>query len=234
MFSLSLPQPAYDFRWANHSLSWNSSICTQNITLGTNSSSQIVEIAVGAEGQSAFNPSSVSVKPGTTLRFDFQGLNHTLVQSSSANKCSNSSYATAFQQFNPHNVSGTFLVDYLIESNQPQWFYCAQDKPICHDYSGMVFTVNPSNIKYDHANDTRPSDTRPSDSPPSSTPSSSASNTTASFCNGVLTSPSLNRTLASVSFQAYPTSIVPELSSNAHRVTHTLSYVAGLLVVAIL
>lgn len=234
MFSLSLPQLAHDRQWSNHSISWNST-CTHNNTLNTtNSSSQIVEIAVGAAGQLAFNPNSVSVTPGTTLRFDFLGLNHTLTQSSSASPCHNSSrFDTGFQQFNPQNVSGTFQVDYLVESDQPQWFYCAQVEPKSHCHSGMVFSVNPSDDRYERVNNTRPSNS------PSNSVSHVTSSLIATLCTSVPLSVSPTKTVASdgtasLTFQPFPTSIIPELSNNARRLTYALPPIAGLLFMAIL
>ncbi|KAF2439136.1 hypothetical protein P171DRAFT_340133, partial [Karstenula rhodostoma CBS 690.94] len=102
-------------------------------------------IVVGAAGDLVFNPSSLTVTPGTTLRFDFLGLNHTLTQSSFAHPCSNASiFDTGFQQHNPYNESGAFIVDYLVESDRPEWFYCAQTIPISHCHSGMIFSINPA------------------------------------------------------------------------------------------
>ncbi|KAK7179090.1 hypothetical protein PSPO01_14873 [Paraphaeosphaeria sporulosa] len=236
MFYPSLPRHAHDSQWSNSSISWNSTACAPASTINsTVNSSQIVEIVVGAAGQLAFNPSSVSVTPGTTLRFDFLGLNHTLTQSSSASLCHNSSgFDTGFQQFNPQNISGTFLVDYLVESDRPQWFYCAQDEPISHCHSGMVFSVNPSNDTYESANETRPSD-----SPSSSAPIVTTLSPMTSLCTSVPLSASPNKTVASdgtasLTFQPYPTAIVPELSNNARRLTYALPSIAGLLFMAIM
>ncbi|KAF9733722.1 extracellular serine-rich protein [Paraphaeosphaeria minitans] len=234
MFSLSPPRPAYDRQWANHSISWNSTCTPSSKLVNTNSSSQIVEIVVGAAGQLAFNPNSVSVTPGTTLRFDFLGLNHTLTQSSSASLCHNSSGVdTGFQQFNPQNVSGTFLVDYLVESDRPQWFYCAQNEPISHCQSGMVFSVNPSDDRYERANETRSSGSPSSSAPPVT------SRPMASLCTNVPLSASPNKTVssdgtASLTFQPYPTIIAPDLSNNARRLTYALPLIAGLLFMAII
>ena len=235
MFSLSPPQPILQRQWANHSMSWNSTACASGNALNdTRGSSQIVEIVVGAAGRLAFNPNSVRVTPGTTLRFDFLGLNHTLTQSSSAHPCSKGSgFDTGFQQFNPHNASGTFLVDYVVESDQPHWFYCAQNEPASHCHSGMVFSVNPSDGRYEPVRDTQSSES-PSNATPLVTPSP-----TTSSCTDLPVSTSINQTIAtdgtaSLTLQPYPTSIVPQLSSNAHRLTHALFPLVGLLSVAVL
>ncbi|KAF2741667.1 hypothetical protein M011DRAFT_377771, partial [Sporormia fimetaria CBS 119925] len=101
-------------------------------------------VTVGAAGQLAFAPSSVAAAIGTTLRFNFLALNHTLTQSSFEQPCNNrSGFDTGFQQFNPVNASGRFLVDYQVTTKDPQWFFCAQISPKSHCQSGMVFALNP-------------------------------------------------------------------------------------------
>lgn len=105
---------------------------------------QVVQILVGAAGQLAFNPNSISVSVGTVLQFNFLGLNHTLTQSQFKNPCQkNGSLNTGFNQFNPMNVSGKFVVDFEVDTDKPQWFYCAQTFRKSHCHAGMVFSVNP-------------------------------------------------------------------------------------------
>ncbi|KAF2680643.1 hypothetical protein K458DRAFT_253790, partial [Lentithecium fluviatile CBS 122367] len=101
-------------------------------------------ILVGEAGQLIFNPDSLSVTRGTTLHFDFLGNNHTLTQSSFGHPCQNASRLdTGFNQQNSLNVSGKFLIDYVVQSDEPQWFYCAQEFPKSHCRAGMVFSLNP-------------------------------------------------------------------------------------------
>ncbi|KAF2194734.1 hypothetical protein K469DRAFT_509556, partial [Zopfia rhizophila CBS 207.26] len=101
-------------------------------------------ILVGAAGKLAFNPDSISVSRGTILRFNFLGINHTLTQSTLDHPCtSNAQFDTGFRQFNPTNSSGKFLLEFEVDTDQPQWFYCAQELPISHCNSGMVFSLNP-------------------------------------------------------------------------------------------
>ena len=134
--------------WNHDKLGWNASanasfLQPTMLPNSTQESQQIVEILVGAAGKLAFNPDFVSVTPGTILRFNFLAKNHTLTQSSFHHPCSNSSqFDTGFNQFNPYNVSGKFLVDYEVVSEQPKWFYCAQNLPISHCEAGMVFSLN--------------------------------------------------------------------------------------------
>jgi plastocyanin len=77
--------------WSNF-VGWNSSFPnTTGIPNATsyNRTQQIVDVVVGAQGKLAFNPASVTVLPGTLLRFDFLGHNHTLTQSSLEHPCLN-------------------------------------------------------------------------------------------------------------------------------------------------
>jgi plastocyanin len=133
--------------WGRREVSWNSSTSPAlgpSASVAATTSQQVVEIVVGAAGRLIFNPDSVSVTAGTTLRFNFLSLNHTLTQSSFSHPCSHEEqFDTGFQQFNPLNVSGKFLVDFPVLSEEPQWFYCAQSIPRSHCQAGMVFSLNP-------------------------------------------------------------------------------------------
>lgn len=137
--------------WSKGGVNWNSSVATNlpesSLTSGVQSpTQQIFEILVGAQGKLAFNSESVTVLPGTVLRFNFLSRNHTLTQSSFQHPCINgSSFDTGFNQFNPRNISGELTVDYHVNSNLPQWFFCAQTLPRSHCAAGMVFSLNPKN-----------------------------------------------------------------------------------------
>lgn len=152
-YAVALFSPAWNGTTA---LGWNNTSYIQTVAKNnvTNlpqpaTSGQIVEVVVGAAGNLAFNPESVSVDVGTTLRFNFLGTNHTLTQSSLAHPCLNDmEFDTGFQQFNPTNASGKYLVDFKVESDEPAWFYCAQMAPKPHCQSGMVFSLNPD-VKHD-------------------------------------------------------------------------------------
>ena len=77
------------------------------------------------------------------IRFNFLSLNHTLTQSSFTQPCTNlGGFSTGFRQFNPKNVSGEFTVDYVVDTLDPQWFFCTQTKAISHCHAGMVFALN--------------------------------------------------------------------------------------------
>jgi plastocyanin len=136
--------------WSN-TIRWNSSLPhTPDVAptaTSPNTTRQIVDVVVGAQGKLAFNPQSVTVLPGTLLRFDFLGRNHTLTQSSLEHPCSNSSRLdTGFNQFNPQNISGKFAVEFWVGSSEPQWFFCAQNLPRSHCAAGMVFSLNPGGL----------------------------------------------------------------------------------------
>ncbi|KAF2834201.1 hypothetical protein M501DRAFT_922606, partial [Patellaria atrata CBS 101060] len=103
-----------------------------------------VQVTVGVAGQLQFDPHTLTVPPGTTLTFNFLSLNHTLTQSSFEHPCNKTgSIDTGFNQFNPQNISGRFLVDIIVNSTRPLWFYCAQTLKADHCSQGMVFSVNP-------------------------------------------------------------------------------------------
>lgn len=101
-------------------------------------------VIVGSGGKLVFAPSSLNVSVGTTVTFDFLGLNHTLTQSDLATPCQyNGNFDSGFRQFNPTNVSGKFLIKYHVTDAQPKWFFCAQELNGSHCHAGMVFSLNP-------------------------------------------------------------------------------------------
>jgi plastocyanin len=180
---------------------------------------QTVEIVVGSAGTLSFNPNSLSVTRGTILRFDFLSLNHTLTQSSLDYPClSSGKFDTGYRQFNPSNVSGKYLVDYEVQTEEPQWFYCAQDAPRSHCRSGMLFSLNTVNL-LDRLNETlkMPASHPLITSPPGSctTPHNTSSSTSSvpTYPISSWNSPRPNAT-----------SIVPEISNSASRLGYRLLF----------
>jgi hypothetical protein len=101
-------------------------------------------VTVGEAGKLIFSPSSLNASAGSVIAFDFLGLNHTLTQSTIRNPCrSNQGLNTGFQQFNPANVSGKFIVEIKVTDQDPKWFFCAQTVKRSHCQAGMVFSLNP-------------------------------------------------------------------------------------------
>jgi hypothetical protein len=101
-------------------------------------------ITVGAAGKLVFEPSQIYAEVGDLLQFNFLALNHTLTQSSLSNPCTHlGGFSTGFNQFNPRNISGEFVVQYAVTTLAPQWFFCAQTKNVSHCHAGMTFALNP-------------------------------------------------------------------------------------------
>ena len=105
-------------------------------------------IVVGDEGKLVFSPPSLNASIGTTISFNFLALNHTLTQSRFQDPClSNGGFDSGFNQFNPSNISGRFVVEYKVTNDNPQWFFCAQIAPRPHCKAGMVFSLNPRGLQ---------------------------------------------------------------------------------------
>lgn len=125
-----------------------------NLTLPTASSSTLTKlprinstlvVTVGALGELAFSPSSLNASIGSTIIFNFLALNHTLTQSNLTDPClPNGRFDTGFRQFNPLNISGNNVVEFEVQTYEPQWFFCAQHTKVSHCHAGMVFSLNPS------------------------------------------------------------------------------------------
>jgi plastocyanin len=218
----SLQAVTTSLAWFDAGTSWNSTypslpgafptILAVNTTR-PNTTPQIVNIIVGAQGRLAFNPGSVTVLPGTILRFDFLSQNHTLTQSSFNHPCSNvSGIDTGFNQFNSLNSTGKFTIDYYVNSSQPQWFFCAQNLPRSHCAAGMVFSLNPGGLIESFENNAKT---------PVSLNNSTIS-TAASYCHGITrayTSGSFAETSTAPSRSSpssLTTSRVVEISNNGY------------------
>ncbi|KAH4354193.1 hypothetical protein HBI81_256760 [Parastagonospora nodorum] len=101
-------------------------------------------VTVGRGGELVFSPSTLNASVGSTIAFNFLSINHTLTESTLMDPCqSNSGFDSGFQQFNPTNTSGRFVVEYKVSSIKPKWFFCAQIAPRSHCHAGMVFSLNP-------------------------------------------------------------------------------------------
>jgi hypothetical protein len=100
-------------------------------------------VTVGAAGKLVFQPNESYAEIGDVVEFNFLALNHTLTQSSLSDPCTDvGGFSTGFNQFNPQNVSGRFVVQYAVTTLNPQWFFCAQTKPVSHCHAGMTFALN--------------------------------------------------------------------------------------------
>ncbi|KAF1840104.1 uncharacterized protein K460DRAFT_250365, partial [Cucurbitaria berberidis CBS 394.84] len=102
-------------------------------------------VTVGDAGKLVFSPLSLNATVGSMIAFDFLGLNHSLTQSNFWDPCqSNKMFDSGFEQFNPTNMSGRFVLEYQVTDPSPRWFFCAQRVKRSHCQAGMVFSLNPN------------------------------------------------------------------------------------------
>jgi plastocyanin len=121
----------------------NASSTVAQTATGTSKARPTTTVVVGKGGELVFSPSSLNATAGSTIAFNFLELNHTLSQSEFENPChSNGGFDTGFAQFNPANISGRFIVEYVVRDNMPRWFFCAQTINRSHCQAGMVFSLN--------------------------------------------------------------------------------------------
>jgi hypothetical protein len=100
-------------------------------------------VDVGAFGKLVFSPSQIDAAIGDVIEFNFLAVNHTLTQSELHDPCnSTGQFDTGFNQFNPRNETGKFIVRFEVKSSAPQWFYCSQTIKSSHCRAGMVFGLN--------------------------------------------------------------------------------------------
>ncbi|KAB8290008.1 hypothetical protein EYC80_010334 [Monilinia laxa] len=102
-------------------------------------------VTVGAQGKNIYSPNQVNANVGDIIRFSFLARNHTVTQSNFNNPCTfNGGFDTGFNQFNPDNKTDLFVKDFVVNTNKPIWFHCAQTQPKSHCQSGMVLGINPA------------------------------------------------------------------------------------------
>lgn len=90
-----------------------------------------------------FTPQRLNANIGDQIIFEFHALNHTLTQSSLERPCASlQQFDTGFNQFNPQSKENVVTV-ITVNSLEPQWFFCRQNRPTSHCHMGMVFAINP-------------------------------------------------------------------------------------------
>ncbi|KAF1357339.1 hypothetical protein EJ07DRAFT_36946, partial [Lizonia empirigonia] len=100
-------------------------------------------VTVGDQGELVFSPPSLNASIGSVVAFNFLASNHTLTQSTLVNPCLyNGGFDSGFKQFNPTNISGKHVIRFKVQTESPQWFFCAQRMKGSHCHAGMVFSLN--------------------------------------------------------------------------------------------
>jgi hypothetical protein len=101
-------------------------------------------VNVGDRGELVFSPPSLNASVGSIIAFNFLASNHTLTQSNLSNPCLyNGGFNSGFKQSNPANISGKYVIEFEVQTQDPQWFFCAQRVKASHCNEGMVFSLNP-------------------------------------------------------------------------------------------
>lgn len=102
-------------------------------------------VTVGAQGKNLYSLNQIDAKVGDIIRFNFLAKNHTVTQSDFNTPCTfNGGFDTGFNQFNPMNTTDLFVKDFIVNTDKPIWFHCAQTLPASHCISGMVLGINPA------------------------------------------------------------------------------------------
>ncbi|THV52229.1 hypothetical protein BGAL_0085g00190 [Botrytis galanthina] len=109
-----------------------------------NSYGEIHHVTVGDKGLNVYSPNQIDANVGDIIRFKFLARNHTVTQSNFNTPCNfNGGFDTGFNQFNPTNATN-ITRDFVVNTNKPIWFHCAQENPKSHCQSGMVLGINPA------------------------------------------------------------------------------------------
>ncbi|KAL6871740.1 hypothetical protein HDV57DRAFT_271959 [Trichoderma longibrachiatum] len=112
------------------------------VALASHATAETIKIDVGPNGQFAFQPNNVKAKVGDVLSFTFHPLNHSVVMGDFANPCAPAKTGGFFSGFMPVSSGvGSQTFDVTVNSTDPIFFYCAQNK-FSHCISGMSGVVN--------------------------------------------------------------------------------------------
>jgi len=91
----------------------------------------------------AFNPSTITAAQGDMVQFQFNPLNHSVVQGSFEKPCQplSGGFFSGFQSVMTGASMPSFTI--TVNSTDPIWFYCSQTL-LTHCQQGMVGVINPS------------------------------------------------------------------------------------------
>ncbi|KAJ7745591.1 hypothetical protein DFH07DRAFT_15795 [Mycena maculata] len=110
----------------------------------------IVDVGGDPTGPSGltFSPNTINATSGSTITFRFSGSpgNHSVTQSSYDDPCTPlpGGLDSGFQPVAAGTTSGFFQWSFVVEHEEPLWFFCRQSAPIDHCTAGMVFGLNPA------------------------------------------------------------------------------------------
>lgn len=139
-YRVSLNQnTSFPISYSNHGRIHN------GLFFGIEEDTAIHHVAVGKQESLSFVPDRLNANIGDRIVFDINGLNHTVTRSSLEDPCSSiNQFDTGFGQLNPDGRNG-LSVTLIVNTLEPQWFFCRQDNPNSHCHVGMVFGLNPGN-----------------------------------------------------------------------------------------
>ncbi|RAL59653.1 hypothetical protein DID88_000286 [Monilinia fructigena] len=111
---------------------------------------KVHHVTVGAQGKKMFIlPTKSTLMWAISYVSTSLPENHTVTQSDFNTPCTfNGGFDTGFNQFNPDNKTDLFVKDFVVHTNKPIWFHCAQTQPKSHCQAGMVLGINPAD-KFD-------------------------------------------------------------------------------------
>jgi hypothetical protein len=140
--------------WGHNTRGWNFSSCVTTAGLECapppSNTSKIVEVQVGAANSTFFDRDDIKVSSGTLLRFHLSWSNCSLIQTF-RDLCSDDSNHGVLmdnQTLDPVNKNGTILLDYLVNTNLPQWIYPEHTSAESPCDSGQVLKINANNTQY--------------------------------------------------------------------------------------
>ncbi|KAF7875287.1 hypothetical protein EAF04_002459 [Stromatinia cepivora] len=108
------------------------------------SNAKVHHVTVGDKGLNIYSPNQIDANVGDIIRFKFLARNHTVTQSGFNTPCTfNGGFDTGFNQFNPNNQTNISR-DFVVNTDKPVWFHCAQTTPKSHCQGGMVLGINPA------------------------------------------------------------------------------------------
>jgi len=95
-----------------------------------------------ANGDTVFTPGTIHAAKGDMVEFSFWPMNHSIVQASFDKPCTPIDDNAFYSGFVPVSKGVSPKVwNYMVESTDPIWFYCAQEG---HCQAGMVGVINPT------------------------------------------------------------------------------------------
>ena len=143
--AVSLPS-SDKITWDSRSQGWNTTLSSTADSSSkqhflSSTAPTIIHVDLGAGTESSFSPANVAVNVGDVLRFHLPAMNCSLVHTfdNVQRNVSQDSHPQT-QILSPIDANGSIILEYLVDTNSPQWVYPEHSCSSCGPEAILVIT----------------------------------------------------------------------------------------------